>query len=487
VPEATAVDVRRAGPAARTLPYWLAAALFAGYTAVSVSQHLRLGTSGFDLGVFEQAVRGYADLRAPTADLKGPGFNLLGDHFHPMLALLAPAYRLFPSPVTLLVAQALLLALSAVPVTRLAARVLGPARGALLGLAYGLSWGLQEAVRFDFHEVSLAVPLLAFSLEALATGRWVAAVAWAVPMVLVKEDLPATVAAIGGCLLLRGQRRLGLGTILAALAAGLVVVLVAIPAANPQHAYLYSDTIANQTGQNPLTRLVTPATKTWTLLALLVPTGFLAVRSELLLVAIPTLLWRFWSTNHNYWGTSFHYSATLMPIVFIAATDTLRRLTAACPTRTPTLRRLLPAVAASGALIITLAAPGVLPLGRLARPATLGPDAHAVAVRAILRTIPDGASVAANNRLAAQLTARCRVYLFPYIPTPAITPEWVAVTNPPDTGIGVGERAITGQADLPHLGYQTVVDRDGVILFRLTSDRGSYAERGSNQPAPRSW
>src|SRR5262245_2734740 len=104
----------------RLVPYLLAAVCFGGYAALSISRHLHGRTTGFDLGIFESAVRGYAQLHAPIVDLKGPGFNLLGDHFHPILALLAPAYRLFPTPITLLVAQAALLAASVIPVTRLA-------------------------------------------------------------------------------------------------------------------------------------------------------------------------------------------------------------------------------------------------------------------------------------------------------------------------------------------------------------------------------
>ena len=52
-------------------------------------------------------------------------------------------------------------------------------------------------INFDFHEIAFAVPLLAFSLSALVRGRIRAAVAWALPLVFVKEDQGFTVAAIG--------------------------------------------------------------------------------------------------------------------------------------------------------------------------------------------------------------------------------------------------------------------------------------------------
>src|SRR5262249_16847228 len=106
-----------------------------------------------------QVVRGYAAGRAPVVDLKAPGFCALRDHFHPILALLAPWYRLFPAAETLLVAQAALIAASVIPVGLAAARLLPPAGAAVVAVAYGLSWGLQEAIGFDFHEICFAVPL----------------------------------------------------------------------------------------------------------------------------------------------------------------------------------------------------------------------------------------------------------------------------------------------------------------------------------------
>ncbi|MFD1051141.1 DUF2079 domain-containing protein, partial [Kibdelosporangium lantanae] len=80
-------------PTLRRLPWGLGGALVVPYAMLSITNHLGLRTTGFDLGIFEQAVRGYAHLRAPVSELKGPGYVLLGDHFHPILALLAPLYR----------------------------------------------------------------------------------------------------------------------------------------------------------------------------------------------------------------------------------------------------------------------------------------------------------------------------------------------------------------------------------------------------------
>src|SRR3954453_11888958 len=98
----------------------LAVAFGAAYTALSLVRFHRFPLSSWDNAIFEQAIRGYAHLGAPTVDVKGPGFNQLGDHFSPILVLVAPFYRVFPSAQTVLIAQAVLIAGSAAVICELA-------------------------------------------------------------------------------------------------------------------------------------------------------------------------------------------------------------------------------------------------------------------------------------------------------------------------------------------------------------------------------
>lgn len=412
-------------PPIRRLPWLLASAHFALYCTVSINRHRQMRSTGFDLGIFEQAVRAYAEFRAPVAELKGSGFNLLGDHFHPILVVLAPFYRLAPSPVTLLIAQAALLAVSTVPICRLAATRLGHWQSAAIGVAYGLSWGILKAVEFDFHEVSFAVPLLAFSGEALATGRWRAAAAWALPLLLVKEDLAATVTVIGCYIFAAGSRRLGAIVAAVAIAVGTLVVLVILPALSYWGHYTYLETVQTAQGTGPL-RLLLPTTKLWTVLMLLVPTAFVAPRSPLLVLVLPTLAWRFWSTGPNYWGTDFHYNAVLMPVVFLALVDGVHRMA-------PRARRVAAVAVPVVAYTIAVAGFGPGPTPReLVRPTVYRVPPAIAPAREALRSIPDGVDVAAANRLAPQLTSRCRVYQFPGIPNGAFRPPYVAVTTDSD-------------------------------------------------------
>ena len=175
----------------------IALATFIAYDTISVFKYLRLDPGSWDLGIYTEYVKQLAHLHAPVVSIRGAGFNLLGDHFQPIVGLLAPFFRIFPTPQTLLVAQALLTAASVIPVCRAAQELLGTWASRGIGLAYGFSWGLQQMANFDFHEIAFAVPLLAFSLSALVRRKPWPAVLWALPLVFVKEDQGFTVAAIG--------------------------------------------------------------------------------------------------------------------------------------------------------------------------------------------------------------------------------------------------------------------------------------------------
>ncbi|MFI9720631.1 DUF2079 domain-containing protein [Streptomyces sp. NPDC052396] len=416
--------------APRLDPYWVAGALFVLYSLLSLCRNRQMLTMSWDLGIFEQAIRAYAHLQAPIVDLKGPGTNILGDHFSPVTVLIAPFYRVFPTPVTLLVAQALLFALSAVPVTRLAAGLLGRARGLAIGIAYGASWGIQRAVDFDFHEIAFAMPLLAFSLEALVRSRWRTAVLWALPLVLVKEDLGVTVAAIGVVILIRlrplrrdsarDSRRaaLALGVVAFGLAATVLTLTLLIPAFNSTGSYDYWNKV-NGDGPAPTIPVLTAIR---TLLWVLLPTtGLLALRSPLLIVALPTLGWRFLSHDDHYWGTDWHYNAVLMPIVFIALTDALAKAHEAGKPWLRSYANHLPAAVAGAALSLSSA----LPLYSLTLPDTYRTPPAVKAAEQLLDRIPDNATVESDIGPISRLVSRCRVLWIG--DTRGIAPDYVAL------------------------------------------------------------
>jgi uncharacterized membrane protein len=455
----------RARLAANSLALGFVVVLTAVYSTLAVRRQITVQTGGYDLGIFEQAIRNYAALRPPIAVLKGQGFNLLGDHFHPILVALAPFYAVFSSPITLLVAQAFLFALAAWPLVNWARRSLGNSAAVAVGVIYGLSFGIASAVGFDFHEIAFAVPLLAFSLSALGQGRLGHAAAWALPLVLVKEDLGVTAVAVIGVLIAwRGTRRLGIVTAIIGVAATAIEMTVLLPWVNATGSYDYWSKFGD--GRSLFAVITTlPELKLSTLLFTIAITGFAALFSPLALAAVPTLLWRFLSDDPNYWGTGYHYSAVLMPILVAAMIDALARWRArgGWRGRWGVRSALIVALAVTVALIPSHA------FSQFFGAALWQSNPRISAIDEALAKIPDGATVSASDDIVPQLTSRATVTLFGLAPLNSWRPQWI-LADPHSTRhyqvSQADERFDLLQASVE--GYAVVLSRDGITLLRNT-------------------
>jgi uncharacterized membrane protein len=475
---------RRPGLVTDPVPWLVAAAVLAAYTVISVFRYLQRLPTSWDLGIFTEYVKQYAHLQAPIVNIRGAGFDLLGDHFHPVVAVIAPFFRLFPTPATLLVAQALLVAVSVFPVYRAGAELLGVGAGRAISTAYAFSWGLQQLANYDFHEIAFAVPLLAFSLSALVRGRMRAAALWALPLVFVKEDQGFTLAAIG-LVMAFTYRRQGLGLLLAGwgLLWSLLAILVIIPHFNAEHTYGYWSE-ASPTGGHfsvgGMWSVLTNSadTKLTTLALILLPTAFIALRSPVVLAAVPSLALRAIANNQHYWVTQWHYNATVMPIMFIAAIDGIARLRARRAAHTAAdaeavaglparIGHSLEQFGAAAMLAICAALAFQFPLSSLWVPATYALGPHVAAENAAMARVPDGASVATDLDLLAPLAARANTYwLGNYATNPATkyvvfdteSTDW----QPPPANVLKFVESISHQAR-----YQQIYYRDGVYVFRL--------------------
>ncbi len=136
-------------------------------SAATVLRYWSFQTYAWDLGIYNQAM--HTTLFGGrffyyTADLPaGTQGSLFAVHFSPFLFLLLPFYAAVPSPATLLVAQAVGVALAAVPLYGIVKDRLGSARwGLAVAAAYLVSPVTQGLAWYDFHpEAFLPVTVLA--------------------------------------------------------------------------------------------------------------------------------------------------------------------------------------------------------------------------------------------------------------------------------------------------------------------------------------
>jgi uncharacterized membrane protein len=429
----------------------LTALVAVGYSVFALAQNYTYKTSSYDLVIFDEAVRSYAHFHDGISVIKGvhngfgPNFSVLGDHWSPILASLAPLYWIYDSPDTLLVAQAVLFALAIPPLWVFTRRAFGGGRNAtiaayLVAVAYTLSWPIASALAFDFHEVAFAPVLIAVALERLQAGRLRTALIALAALLLVKEDMGLLVAGIGLYLAVSRPRvvprQLLVGVIL--IAAGLVDTVVTtyflIPAFGGRSDYYWAYTAlgphAPQALEHLITHpisslqlLVTPRVKLVTMLWLFGAFCFLPLRSPIALATIPLLLERMLANLFpNWWVTAFQYNAYLVVILVCAAVDGAARLDGDLSHwRHRAAQAAQPAVRRAGTFALGCAAAmcavAVVLVPHFAFGAALHPnfyrqDRQVKAAAAAVAVVPSGVTVEAVNFLGPHLSARDTVLLW---------------------------------------------------------------------------
>jgi len=378
------------------------------YGLYGLFRHWNFGSSAFDLGIFDQVVWHLSRFEAPGSSIRGFS-NFLGDHFFPVIVLFAPFYWIRPGPDTLIVVQALGSALSIIPVYLFARRRLpaGPALG--MAIAYGCYWGIQRAIAFDVHETAFSPLAVALAILAIDQQRWRLFWLAAVAMLLVKEDHIPLLTGLGAYLWINGDRRRGAAVIAVSAAAFVLIIGLIVPALNDRGTYGYTSAYADVLRRPWIlpVLLVTPPIKLETAILWFAPFVFLSLASPLAIVVLPIALTRFLSDTPTHWGTVFHYSAPIAPIVAMSAADGLARMARRWQPGSP----FFIAGAVAACVLCSAILPGRQPLWRVFAPRHYEATQTAILGRAVLRSIPADASIVAQAAIVPHLSARARIYV----------------------------------------------------------------------------
>jgi uncharacterized membrane protein len=450
------------------------------YALLSVLRHDNFETGGWDLGIFDQAIWHWSRFEWPASTVRGFD-NLLGDHFHPILVLAAPVYWVWDDARALLLLQVALFLLSAVPVAIMARKRFGQAASLLWTAGYLLFWGVQGAIQFDFHEIAFAVPLISFGLWLTYERRWLPAACCVLALLLVKENLSFLVVAWGVVFVLSRQWRLGAAVVAAGAAWFLVITKVVMPELSGGAGFAYwsytqfgPDAVgaAKTVVTKPwmlVTVAVTPAIKLKTMFLLVAPFAFLTLLSWPAVLLVLTLVAeRMLSTNHWYWASDSHYSATIAPVLAIGALDGLARLRR----RYDVLDRRRGTIAAIAAAVLLLnigvtAVAGKAPLRRLTDGAFWHVTADERDGHALIAWLPDDASVTTQSMLVPHISHRQEIYeLQPGLPLTDLL-----IVNPTRPHIGNDEQyqaTIRGYRDR---GYREVWRRGNWLALSRDQTR----------------
>lgn len=153
---------------------WAALVLVGGMLAgLSVARYRGYNASMFDLGNMTQAIASVARGEPLVFTFSSGQMSRLALHVELIYFLLGPFYALWPDPQLLIVLQAALFGLGALPVYALVLRhVQSPHIACCMALCYLFYPAAQSGVLFDIHGDTLAMPLLLFALDALDQRAW---------------------------------------------------------------------------------------------------------------------------------------------------------------------------------------------------------------------------------------------------------------------------------------------------------------------------
>jgi uncharacterized membrane protein len=465
----------------------------------------------FDLGNMTQAVYNTAHghfLRTTAVD--GRQISRLGAHVDPILAAFAIPWFVWPSPLMLLVGQAIIVALAAWPAYRLGLRILGDARVAFFcAVALLIYPPLQYAVLNEFHPVTLAITFLLFAFVFIDEGHWWRAAPFVVLAALCKEEIPLVIAVMGAYFALRKRSLRPLLLTAAAAVYFVIAVKVVLPHYSPGgspflNRYADLGSSVGGVGANVFLkpgvtlRHVFAGSDLRYLLSLLWPFGFSSLLSPLTtLIAAPEFALNALAGNGFQRSYQFHYVAGEVPFLFAGAVLGIARARDYFArhgrrTRSASAPVARVSVGALAAVVLSAAVLGNFVLGPL--PFSLpgahyagknyAVSGHARVLDLALKMIPSGASVSAENDVGSHLSARPVIYTFPLIDNA----QWVVVDdqNPYvyDRADPVGHSQALGALVL-NQSYRSVFARDGVYVFKRIGPAPKAAGGAAPTATPR--
>jgi len=442
------------------------------YTAALISagwfRHAALETRAFDLGVFAQALWNTTQGDFLYSSLKG-GICLLGDHFSPLLVLLAPVYKIWPDPRILLVLQPLISALCLFPLAKLArSRFEGNRPALIFSLIYFFYMPTRAALHEDFHPEVLAEPLMFWAFIWLEEKRRFL-FSFALLLILSAKENMAGITFILGtyAFFFKRERLLGLFWMLASPLYLAACVKMIIPVLSGQ-TYLYGgfyDSVL-QGGGAEVWNLLKDTERWGYAVKVFLPVLFLSwLDLPSLILTLPVLTQNLLSDNGVVRSFNYHYTTGLTPFVFISAVLGLKRLQIFLQSQLQYFKIILAGLLLTG--LLRSGAPEYFYVWQSASRV----DGRTQMIRSEMKRLPAEAILVTHNNLAPQTVNRRSLYLFDYNPTP--TKEEIALKYGADYLVMDVQHWEPGtapfeveKAALLRAGYQVQFEKDGFLILK---------------------
>lgn len=305
--------------------------IFFGVT--SILQHYALNTHAEDLGMFTQIIWNTLHGKVAYTTLKHECF--FKEHFAPIYIVLSPLYLIFDTPVTLLVLQAVMLALTALPIYYIAMlKLKNPFVAYALSISYLLCPHIHCANLFDFHQEVLEGFLILSGFYFILKDKKILASILLFLAFLCKEDVSLNVIPLALLLIFKEKKKIGIPILVVSIIWFIVTVKLIIPSYNEVgEGHIFFAVRYGWLGSNPFEIMkniilnpfkviehIFTLDKIAVVIRMLLPIAFLNLANlwGFSLFVLP-LFANLLSTFQPQYTLSAHYAVVIIPFVYLGA------------------------------------------------------------------------------------------------------------------------------------------------------------------------
>lgn len=376
-------------------------------TVVSLNRYWQFQSAYYDFGVIDAAIWKVSRFQLPYVDhhsLGNGNVMIFASHLSPSVFLLSPLYWLTDKREVLLIAQSVLVGLSAI-VSYFIAK--GMIRNKLAIFALIVAFlgyvGLQNALISEFHDTTLSVLPLTVLFWAIFRKKWFLYFLMLVILLGLKESFAGLGVGIGIYLFFKGRKYLpfALSTTIISIIWGVLALKYIIPYFS-EGIYLYSNTNFPGSPIDFIMAFFFPELKWKTVWYSFLTFGFLPIFNLGLLPAImENFLERFvLSPFSSRWDLGLHYNAPLSPLMFVAALEVFKKLEGITP------KKIISALAVFIILITLFLHRFTLrgPLGLFYNPVFYEQNQRVKYLEDFLKNVPTNGVIYTQNDLAGRLS-----------------------------------------------------------------------------------
>lgn len=184
----------------------LAFTLFVGL--LTSFMYLRHLTPCYDFGIFSQMFNYMKETFQPMTTCERDGLlSHFAVHFSPIYYLLLPFFCIFPTPVTLLIGQAAIIASGLIPLYLICKKYkLSNNATILFALCYILLPSMANGCFYYLHENKFLTTIILWLVYALEKNKWIPTIIFTFLLLAVKEDAPVYAAVLGLYFILSRRR-----------------------------------------------------------------------------------------------------------------------------------------------------------------------------------------------------------------------------------------------------------------------------------------